>query len=239
MSTHAQLQREGYNKRAEEAASDSIHNRRIQEFISEICTKGRKRILDVGCGDGRITRHFVEGNKCYGVDISEKAVHKAMERGLKGYVLDLEEDSFPFQDGYFDLVICSQVIEHIINTDHILTEINRILHKNGFMILSFPNINQPLSWLLQILLDYPPVYSSRYKSWHMRDFTLRLMKTALRLNGFTVIRVEGSFIFPFRNRFSRYFSRIFPRFAEKIIIVAKKMAEPKATSRVVCDVREL
>ncbi|MFX0139499.1 MAG: methyltransferase domain-containing protein [Candidatus Hodarchaeota archaeon] len=120
-----------------------------------------------------------------------------------------------------NIVICSEVLEHVTNTDHPLQEINRSLKTNGILILSIPNI-------IQVFLDLPPVYSARYKSSHKRDFTLKLIKIDLKINGFRIEKITGTCIPPFKNKISQVLAWLFPRFSSKIIIVSKKITKPKS-----------
>lgn len=199
----------------------------------------KKKILDVGCGDGEIIQPFVENNDCYGVDISETMLKQASSKGIKTYLVDLEKEELPFASSFFDIVVASHVLEHVVNTDSLLSNINRVLKKgSGSLIVSFPNINS-LASLLTFLLDIPPKYSARYRSPHVRDFTLRLMKYALQVNGFKVERVRGTCLWPFRWRLSRYLAGRIPRLADRIVLKATKVGEQKEHDAMMWDVREV
>jgi len=202
----------------------------IRRIIEKLITKEPKtnnKILDVGCGDGELLYPFINKSDTYGFDIADKLINKAKKKGIKASVLNLESSKFPFSDEFFDIIICSQVIEHIVNTDHLLSEINRVLKKNETLIISFPNINQPASFLIQLIYDLPPVFAARYKSPHVRDFTLKTIKIALKNNGFIVKDVIPTYIFPFNNRISRLIAKIFIRFSHRIILVCQKSRKVK------------
>lgn len=211
----------------------------MRKIIAEICANGKTRILDVGCGDGTIIAPFIKGNECYGVDIGKTVIQRAKKRGINGYVVNIDEDSLPFKDEYFDVVVCGEVIEHMINTDHVLKEINRVMIKDDTLILSFPNVNQPASLFVQFFWDYPPLFSARYKSTHFRDFSLKIRRKALENNGFEVINVKGTFLRPFKNKFSRRLAHKFPRLGEKIIVVANKTSVPETLPVIAWDTREI
>jgi methionine biosynthesis protein MetW len=205
---------------------DDLRYNIIREILNVIIEK-KDRILDVGCGEGKLTLPY---NKIYdivGVDINLRSLVKAKWNGLYCLLCDIEKTYLPFQDESFDIVICSEVLEHVVHTDHLLQEINRVLRMGGTFILSFPNINNLSSIFLQLFFDLPPMYSARYKSPHRRDFTLRLIKMALKINGFQIFNITGTCIPPFKNWLSRILSQAFPRFSSKIIILSKKIAKPK------------
>jgi len=91
-----------------------------------------KRLLDIGCFDGTFTYSLKEFfDELYGVDILEKAVKLAKNKGIKVFQIDVEEENLPFEDNFFDRVFCGETIEELYNPDHLLDEIYRILKPGG------------------------------------------------------------------------------------------------------------
>lgn len=220
--------------------SDSIRIEKIISLINKFIQKCNRsiKILDLGCGDGYILSMFSKKNDCFGIDKRDKLTIDS-KNSIKFCKIDLDVNKLPYNDDHFDLIICAQVIEHLRNTDYVLSEVNRVLKKDGFLILSFPNINQPLSILIQMFLDYPPIFAARYKAPHIRDFTLRTMKIALYNNGFKIKSIYGTTIKPFKNALNQYFANKFPRLSERIIIIANVTHKPYITPRIVGDTRQL
>lgn len=124
----------------------------LQEKIS--CTKNDLRILDAGCGDA-LPLYIIASQdhsrkiNFYGIDASELDITFAEDlRPL----LDFDNISFevgnieklPFQDSYFDIVICSEVVEHMKYPENCLMEIKRVLKDDGTFIISTPNSDNPL-----------------------------------------------------------------------------------------------
>jgi 2-polyprenyl-3-methyl-5-hydroxy-6-metoxy-1,4-benzoquinol methylase len=196
---------------------------KVRKVFSAI--EGRIKVLDVGCADGSILAPFAQRHDLHGVDISEALVSKASRAGLRALVHDLETKALPYPDQSFDAVFNGENIEHCVNTDWMLSEINRVLKPGGTLVLTFPNIRTALS-LMMMLLDLPPMYAARYRSPHYRDFTLRTMKIALRNNGFSIQRCLGSsFFLPKIGEFGSFLATYFPSWSNTAIVVGTKVQD--------------
>jgi 2-polyprenyl-3-methyl-5-hydroxy-6-metoxy-1,4-benzoquinol methylase len=104
------------------------------------------RVLDVGCSPGHLSMALVKaGFDVQGLDLNpiwlEKYAPGWAER-LRITHTNLEQDPLPFPGDSFDLVIFTEVLEHIAITDPtvILREIRRVLRPGGRMLLSTPNV---------------------------------------------------------------------------------------------------
>jgi SAM-dependent methyltransferase len=97
------------------------------------------RILDVGCGTGALLRHLqYEGyTNLEGLELSRRAVEVLGEYGIIMHHAKLPD--LPFLDGQFDVVIASQVLEHIIQRRKFLHKLRRILRPNGALIVFVPD----------------------------------------------------------------------------------------------------
>ena len=105
--------------------------------------RDKLKILDVGCGTGRMTAAFSRRNvhsRVIGIDASEEMINMARrKRGGEGceFQRALGED-LPFGDGFFD-VVCSALFFHHINRDlkkRTLDEIYRVLKPGGFLLVA-------------------------------------------------------------------------------------------------------
>src|SRR5581483_10452532 len=116
------------------------HNRltKIAKLAGDV---SNKKILDIGCAEGDLGKFFkTKKNQVVGIDISKDAIKIAQKRLDRAIVLDVTQNKLPFPAKEFDLVICSEVIEHLLSADKLLSEIKRVLKKDGFLIISTPNI---------------------------------------------------------------------------------------------------
>lgn len=96
------------------------------------------KILDIGCGDGVLTyliqKEFPNA-AVHGVDFSELAILLAKEKiNSKRLTIDFRQGSayeLPYLDNSIDVVISSDVIEHLSDTEKYLSEISRVLRTGG------------------------------------------------------------------------------------------------------------
>jgi SAM-dependent methyltransferase len=99
------------------------------------------RALDLGCGDGAFTAELAgAGATAVGVDVAAAAIARAQARhpGLEFRLAPID-GPLPFADGSFDVVWCSEVIEHVADTARWLSELRRVLVPAGRLLLSTPN----------------------------------------------------------------------------------------------------
>ncbi len=98
------------------------------------------RVLDLGCGTGRITRFLVEaGYDVTGADISTTAIARLKERGIDGFVHDVK-DPLPCEDHAFDVVWASDLLELVPDIFLFVHEVHRILRPGGLFIFTAPHM---------------------------------------------------------------------------------------------------
>tara|TARA_Y100000816_G_scaffold211549_1_gene157177 strand:+ start:1113 stop:1769 length:657 start_codon:yes stop_codon:yes gene_type:complete len=112
----------------------------IQEIDKRIIELGEqiknKKILDLGCGTNKYKKYFIRSNEFIGIDIKEGG------RGM----IDKEPDIFydgkkiPFDNESFDVIICTEVLEHVENFNLVVKEIYRSLKKGGKAFITMPFI---------------------------------------------------------------------------------------------------
>lgn len=100
--------------------------------IKSIAPNISGKILDVGCGVKPYKDLFIY-EKYDGLEIDTPKT-----RELKQADYYYTGQSFPFENNVYDAVLCSQTFEHIFEPDAFLQEINRVLKRNGFLLLTVP-----------------------------------------------------------------------------------------------------
>lgn len=95
------------------------------------------RLLDAGCGSGRMLDELARYGCASGVDLSEEAIAVAHDRG-HGDVRVAPVERLPFADGRFDVVTCLDVLEHTPDDRRSLTELRRVTAVGGHLLVTVP-----------------------------------------------------------------------------------------------------
>jgi len=132
-----------------------------------------KRVLDLGCRSGALTKHFLEGNSVVGLDIDAAALEKAAALGIEPVQANVEEP-LPFEDGSFDAVVAGELLEHLQFPDALVAEIHRVLRSGGVLVGSVPNAFRVQS-RLRFLRGRPPEDDPT----HLRMFSPAAMRELL------------------------------------------------------------
>lgn len=96
------------------------------------------RVLDLGCGDGRLLERLwtTKQTRGVGIEVDEAEVLACADRGIPVIHGDLETELAKFPDGAFDVVVCSQTLQALANPDVVLREMLRV---GRTCIVSFTN----------------------------------------------------------------------------------------------------
>jgi 2-polyprenyl-3-methyl-5-hydroxy-6-metoxy-1,4-benzoquinol methylase len=125
---------------------DPISKRNIARYVLKQSgiEASNKNILDIGFGFGIILFSFNKSNHIHGIELSESAVEyarkSAIKRGFHDYGFRYYDGSgkLPAEDGSYDLVICSHVLEHVPDDNYLLSEIKRVMKPDGIALLNIP-----------------------------------------------------------------------------------------------------
>lgn len=214
------------------------------KIISKII-RGDESILDVGCGYGKFIRILSKkfsGITLKGVDYSKKEVKDARKMGLDVSIGDVEK-GIDFRSESFDILFAGEFIEHLYNPDFFLAESNRVLKKNGFLILTTPNLcawfNRVLMFVgIQPLFLEPSTKSKligagplkKFKKestpvGHVRIFCIDAIRDLLKENGFKMIKVKGAIYDQGLPKKLFFIDRLFkfkPSLSSILVVLAKK-----------------
>jgi SAM-dependent methyltransferase len=97
-----------------------------------------RRVLDLGCRTGALTRAYASANEVVGVDVDRDALEQTAELGIETVWTDVEEP-LPFAEASFDVVVAGELLEHLRRPDRLMEEIRRVLIPGGTIAGSVPN----------------------------------------------------------------------------------------------------
>lgn len=141
-------------------------------------------ILEVGCGDGYVLKEIsekVKTSNLIGIDANQKWLDDAKIRlGEKAKLIYGFAEELPFEDNSIDIIVCTEVLEHVIDPKSVLLELKRVIKPNCPVIVSIPNeklINQLKNILAQIkIYNKLMPHVKKDNEWHLHDFDLNLLK---------------------------------------------------------------
>ena len=120
-------------QRLNQSFLESIRGQLFSDWIGK-----NKKVLDLGGRDGTLTKHFIEKNHVTLADIDENALEYAKKNyKVETMKVDLNQ-SLPFKDNSFDVVVMAEVLEHLPYPKITLSEIKRVLKTNGKFIGNLP-----------------------------------------------------------------------------------------------------
>ena len=110
---------------------------RIELFRRYVGGPGR-RVLDLGCRDGSLSRAYASGNEIVGVDADREALAAAAALGIETQWADLDEP-LALDEATFDVVVAGELLEHLRDPARLVADVRRVLRPGGTFVASVPN----------------------------------------------------------------------------------------------------
>ncbi len=189
----------------------------------------KSKVLEVGCFLGHYCKHFQSlGMEVTGLDISPEVIEQGRQL-YPGLDLRCVDELWPQEllEERFDVVVASEVIEHVLHPQPFLEQIFKALKPNGKLLLTTQNSNA-IHYRLRMLVG-----RFRWDPTHLRLYSRPELETELTTAGFNIEQAVGIPINPkgpqrFPRLFAHYSARIVPNFCWTWGMVAKK-ADPSQT----------
>jgi len=202
------------------------------------------KFLELGAGQAPLLEylfHIGPQNK-YVIDLPGMTAY-CQQIGYNCWEQDIGKENWPLKDNSIDVIVSSQCLEHIPETDHVLEEVHRVLKPEGYFLVSVPN-QAALAYIIMMLLTINPpmnMVSDKYyglgnvfstRRWqksaefnskghgHLRLFATRAMNDLLKIYGFKIIRNHGgTWGIPL---IGQILAKIFPYYGLFTIVLAQK-----------------
>ncbi len=151
-----------------------------------------KRVLDVGCVSGYLAERF-KRNGCFvaGIEVDPEAAEGAKgncDVVINGDIERLAESTFAAES--FDVIVYADILEHLRHPEVVLGLQRRWLSRNGFVVVSLPNVAF-IGIRLRLLLgqfDYADV--GILDRTHLRFYTLKTARALLSDGGYLIRKIE-------------------------------------------------
>ncbi|MGB0887513.1 MAG: class I SAM-dependent methyltransferase [Vicingaceae bacterium] len=168
-----------------------FQQRRLKSTIDLIPAAAKNqslRLLDIGCGEGHFTdvikKEFPKF-EVHGLDYSVSAIDYAHKTFSEINFITANAYHPPYQNEYFDIVVCNNLWEHVPDPLQMLRAMKRVLKPNGLLIVSTPS-RYRFSNLIKALGGQKIEFMSTY---HVTEYTIGQVKEQLKWEGFTTEKV--------------------------------------------------
>jgi len=192
------------------------------------------KILEIGS----MPFHFTillkkSGYPVLGLDLDPSRAQKFIDKNeLDVVACDIENEKLPFKDNSFNLIVFSEVFEHLrINPIKTLREISRILSKDGILIITLPNL---YSIFKIISFNLGRGFNNAYKEFkkletlghmgHVREYSTREMKLFLKNTGFEILNIKYEYYKKTKGIlfFLNFFHFFIPKWRPIQVLICKK-----------------
>ncbi|MEC4684611.1 MAG: class I SAM-dependent methyltransferase [Nitrospirota bacterium] len=177
-----------------------VLQRKLGSYKNKTCLK----VLDVGCHTGDMFFFLKDiASELHGLDVNANALKVARNRYDAKTTLCNLRAPLPYKENYFDVVIASEIIEHIPDTDAFLDNLYRVMKPGGYLMLTTPNINT-IHNRLRIPFGLYPLHMSHRQPYpdnpkdigHIRFFNATVLRSQLHEHGFIDVGIYGLNLIP-------------------------------------------
>jgi SAM-dependent methyltransferase len=158
----------------------------------------QERILDAGCGTGKLLERLGSPKRNVGVDLADESLVFCKKRGLEN-VVKSDVCDLPFAENSFESVICASVLYHqwVPEPEIAVREFSRVLVKGGVFLVELP--------------AYTFLHSAHDEAvYTARRFTIPMARGLLNANGFQILRLSHRLTFAFPLAFMARTLRLVP-----------------------------
>ena len=193
---------------------------KFRKLLNDILQyKDNGKLLDIGCGPGYLMEEAKKfGFDVYGVEVGNKAAHIAKDKFGNDKVYNGVLEESKFENKYFDIIVMSDVLEHVENPLVLFKLSYNMLNQNSYIIITTPNTN---SFTCKSMKSKWPHYNIE----HIHYFNKKSIQILSNITGFEIIKIKPFWkilTFKYMNSIFKYnrklLSKIFSIF-DKIPII--------------------
>ncbi len=159
-------------------------------------SKPGDRILDVGVGLGRLLDYLPNTYEKHGTDISFHYLKRAKAKRIDVVYAKIED--MPYPPGYFDLIVCTDVLEHVFNLHLCIEKILHVLKPGGHLLVRVP-YREDLGYYLKSKIPYKYVHLRNFDEHNMELMFTKIFDCAMtekKLSGVQITYTHLKYNFP-------------------------------------------
>lgn len=155
------------------------------------------KLLEIGAAGGNTLIYAKENGYAkhiYGIELCKLENSNQENKLLDDFIIgNIEEITIPYEKEFFDVILCVDVLEHLVDPYNLVVRLKKYLKKDGVFIASIPNIRK-LSVLYTIFIkgDFKYAESGILDKTHLRFFTKKNMAELFENHGYRVISITAS-----------------------------------------------
>lgn len=165
------------------------HTRKLSEVLKIMNGLNNfGKILDVGCASGwfisQVNKKYPR-SICFGIDIYKDAVHYAQNEYSKINFKVADAHRIPYERNSFNVVICTEVLEHVDNPKDVLLEIKRVLKKDGATIIELDSgsLLFSIAWFV-----WRQFKGKIWNDAHLHSFNVEKLEDLLKSCNFRIVQ---------------------------------------------------
>jgi 2-polyprenyl-3-methyl-5-hydroxy-6-metoxy-1,4-benzoquinol methylase len=167
----------------------------LHPVVLDVCKRiGAKKILDLGCGNGAMCRELLAaGYEVVGCDLDEGGVEIARRHmpGIPFHVLGVDDDPSRLGVADFDLVVSTEVVEHLFRPRNLPRFAHRTLKPGGRLLVTTPYHGYLKNLALALFDKWDLHHSPLWEGGHIKFWSAKTLGKLLESNGFSVESFQG------------------------------------------------
>lgn len=172
---------------------ESTYFSNIRYDIINLIPQGCSNVLEIGCADGSTLVELKKIGKAKyvcGIDIVDLNQFKKLDKFI---LADIERDEIDLPRNYFDVIICTDVLEHLVDPWNTLKKLKNFLKEDGIVVASIPNIRE-IKTMLNIFVkgDFKYVNTGILDKTHLRFFCKKNIIELFDQTGFEIIKISNN-----------------------------------------------
>lgn len=163
-----------------------------RDVVDQLQPDPHRAILEIGCGDGATAEYARREGKCgryVGVELSAAAAALAARSLDQVLVGDIESMDLPLEAASFDVLIASEVLEHLVDPWSVLQRLRPLLRPGARVFASSPNVAHKSTFAMLLAGRWDLEDSGRMDRTHLRWFTPRTFQDMFEQCGYRVVRL--------------------------------------------------